>query len=95
MRKAVLVLATACAFAAPVAAEPLRMTPWNGERAQALPPKQGFSYPDCYCTDSVGRRVEIGQHACLQVGGRNRFALCDMSQNNPTWRFSEDPCPIS
>ncbi len=96
MRYAFLVLATTTFLAGPALAgattpgAPAPFTPIT-----TLPPKQGFSYPDCYCTDTQGRRVEIGQMACLQVGRRNRMALCDMSQNNPTWRFSGEMCPVS
>lgn len=57
------------------------------------PPKEGFSYPDCYCTDSGGKRVEMGQIACLKVGASEFLARCDMSVNNPTWRKEADGCP--
>ncbi|MEM8979363.1 MAG: hypothetical protein AAGD04_07755 [Pseudomonadota bacterium] len=56
---------------------------------------QTATYPDCYCTDSKGNRVEIGDAACLVIGTRAVLALCDMSLNNPIWRYQEDPCPIS
>jgi len=58
-----------------------------------LPPKEGFSYPDCYCTDSLGQRVEMGQMACLIIGTRRVLARCDMSVNNPTWREQSEGCP--
>ena len=57
------------------------------------PAKEGYSYPDCYCTDSEGERVELGQHVCLQIGSRQVWALCDMSVNNPTWRHDGAACP--
>lgn len=57
-------------------------------------PKRGYSYPDCYCTDSEGRRVELGETVCLTIGSRQVLARCDMSANNPTWRYeSTDGCP--
>jgi len=59
------------------------------------PPKEGFSYPDCYCTDSDGRRIEVGERACLVIGGREVTAECRMSLNSPAWRTLEDGCPIS
>jgi hypothetical protein len=59
------------------------------------PPKDGFSYPDCYCTDSEGRRVELGERACLVVGGREVTAECAMSLNNPAWRTLAEGCPLS
>lgn len=55
-------------------------------------PREGFSYPECYCTNR-GERVELGETACLRVGGRSFTARCDMSLNNPTWRRVEDGCP--
>lgn len=63
-------------------------------RAQFTPPpaKEGYSYPDCYCTDSDGRRVEMGQRACLTIGRRQVMARCGMSLNNPTWRTESEGC---
>jgi len=57
------------------------------------PAKEGFSYPDCFCTDSRGKRIELGQSACLTVGSRQVMARCDMSVNNPIWRYRTDGCP--
>ncbi|MBY8975648.1 hypothetical protein KHP62_07520 [Rhodobacteraceae bacterium NNCM2] len=57
------------------------------------PPKEGYSYPDCYCTDSTGERVEMGESACLHIGSRRVWARCDMSLNNPIWRESGESCP--
>ena len=54
-------------------------------------PKDGYAYPDCYCTNR-GVRVEIGETACLRVGGREFTARCDMSLNNPAWREERDGC---
>ncbi|WMS42463.1 hypothetical protein RDV64_20745 [Acuticoccus sp. MNP-M23] len=59
------------------------------------PAKEGFAYPDCYCTDTRGRRVEMGERVCLSVSGRNRLARCGMSQNTPVWRFERESCPLS
>ncbi|UWQ20825.1 hypothetical protein [Jannaschia sp. W003] len=47
---------------------------------------------DCYCTDSAGERVEMGETACLTVGDRSFLALCDMSLNVPIWRDTEHGC---
>jgi hypothetical protein len=57
------------------------------------PAKEGFSYPDCYCTDSNGQRVDMGKTACLVIGSRRILARCDMSVNNPTWRQESEGCP--
>jgi hypothetical protein len=57
------------------------------------PAKEGYSYPDCYCTDSDGQRVEMGQRACLRIGTRLVLARCEMSLNNPAWRPESEGCP--
>ena len=57
------------------------------------PAKEGYSYPDCFCTDSAGKRVELGERACLIIGSRRVLARCDMSVNNPTWRHESEGCP--
>ncbi|MCK0166066.1 hypothetical protein MWU52_00725 [Jannaschia sp. S6380] len=47
---------------------------------------------DCYCTDSQGGRVEMGERTCLSVGGRVFMARCDMSLNVPIWRDTGESC---
>lgn len=47
---------------------------------------------ECYCTDSTGDRVEMGEQLCLSVGGRAFMARCEMSQNVPMWRETGDTC---
>ena len=47
---------------------------------------------DCYCTDSNGARVELGETICLQVDGRMFMAQCQMSLNNPMWREVQEGC---
>ncbi|MCB1336326.1 MAG: hypothetical protein KDK10_02325 [Maritimibacter sp.] len=47
---------------------------------------------ECYCTDSVGARVEMGETICLSVGGRNFLARCEMSLNVPMWRDIGSDC---
>ena len=47
---------------------------------------------DCYCTDTQGARVELGQQICLFVNGRAFMALCDMSLNVPIWRDTGVGC---
>ena len=58
-----------------------------------VPPAHGFRYPDCYCTDSKGKRIEMGQKSCLQIGSQAVLAQCDMSLNSPTWRRLQEGCP--
>ena len=69
-----------------------KFTPAAGEYSPPKP-KKGFKYPDCFCTDSNGKRVEMGATACLKIGSQKVFAKCDMSLNNPTWRHLEEGCP--
>ena len=57
------------------------------------PPAPGYSYPDCYCTDSQGKRVDMGQTTCLTIGSKKITARCDMSLNNPAWRTESEGCP--
>jgi hypothetical protein len=56
------------------------------------PAKDGFSYPECYCTNR-GEKVAVGDTACLRIGGRDYLAQCDMSLNNPIWRRLSEGCP--
>ncbi|MEL6208785.1 MAG: hypothetical protein AAFU72_15185 [Pseudomonadota bacterium] len=57
------------------------------------PAKEGYSYPDCYCTDSTGGRVEVGQMACLRIGGREVTSRCEEAENLTIWRHQSDGCP--
>jgi len=50
---------------------------------------------DCFCTDSGGGRVELGQQICLFVDGRAFMAKCEMSLNNPIWRDTGEGCVSS
>lgn len=47
---------------------------------------------DCYCTDSKGLRVDLGESICLFVDGRAFMAQCQMSLNVPMWRKISDGC---
>ena len=47
---------------------------------------------ECYCTDSRGGRVEMGETICLHVDGKSFMAQCQMSLNNPMWRKVSDGC---
>jgi len=59
--------------------------------AQAQAVKQAKTI-DCYCTDSSGGRIELGESICLQVGGRMFTAQCQMSLNVPMWRETQNGC---
>ncbi|MEO0991966.1 MAG: hypothetical protein AAFX00_13595 [Pseudomonadota bacterium] len=55
--------------------------------------RPGGKVIECYCTDSQGARVELGQMICLNINGREFMAQCQMSLNNPMWREVETGCP--
>ena len=50
---------------------------------------------ECYCTDTQGGRVDLGQEICLVVNGRSFMALCEMSLNVPIWRDTGAGCVSS
>ena len=50
---------------------------------------------DCYCTDSSGGRIELGETICLHVDGKMFMAQCQMSLNVPMWRKISDGCVSS
>ncbi|OKL43628.1 hypothetical protein A3843_13480 [Pseudovibrio exalbescens] len=58
------------------------------------PAKEGYSYPECYCTNR-GKRVEVGSYTCLRIGDRQIWAFCDMSLNNPVLRHVQEGCPTA
>ena len=62
----------------------------SGAAADVVSP--GGKTVDCYCTDSRGSRVELGQFKCLHVGGRSFTAQCQMSLNVPMWREISQGC---
>ncbi len=63
----------------------------------SLPALADVTYPsgksvECYCTDRVGARIELGQTICMQVDGRMFMAQCQMSLNVPMWREVQQGC---
>ena len=60
------------------------------------PAKEGYSYPDCYCTNR-GEKVPVGAYSCLKIGSKEYTARCGMSLNNPAWRDKTEGCqqPLS
>ena len=50
---------------------------------------------DCYCTNTSGARVELGETICLHVNGRMFMAQCQMSLNVPIWRETQEGCTTS
>ncbi|GAW36739.1 hypothetical protein RA2_03814 [Roseovarius sp. A-2] len=47
---------------------------------------------ECYCTDTSGARIEMGETICLRVDGKMFMAKCAMSLNVPIWRKVSDGC---
>nr|WP_245815144.1 hypothetical protein [Shimia gijangensis] len=47
---------------------------------------------DCYCTDTQGGEVDVGETICLHVDGRSFMAQCQMSLNVPIWREVAPSC---
>ena len=92
MRKT-LMFAGALSLGIALGAGPATAGPPSNPNYSPPPAKEGFSYPDCYCTDSLGQRVEMGQMACLTIGSRRVLARCGMSVNNPAWREQSEGCP--
>lgn len=89
-------VALAVGVSDPVGADPLpKYTPAIPAQGGYTPPKpkEGFRYPDCFCTDSAGQRIELGKTTCLQIGSQQVLAQCAMSLNNPTWRRLQEGCP--
>lgn len=60
--------------------------------AAAQTPAPGVEWPECYCTDSRGERVEVGQRACLIVNGNAFLATCEKALNVTTWRDTGEGC---
>lgn len=66
----------------------------SAEPYRPPPAKEGFSYPECYCTNR-DQRMEVGGFSCLTVDGERFLAQCDLSLNSPIWRKVEDSCPTA
>ena len=60
--------------------------------AQADVKGPGGKTIDCYCTDTQGDRVDLGETICLFVDGRAFLAQCQMSLNVPMWREVSQGC---
>ena len=52
-------------------------------------------WPECFCTDRSGARIELGETTCLSVDGRTYLARCEMMLNNPMWREIGSSCAVS
>lgn len=47
---------------------------------------------ECFCTDTQGKRWELGDVICLTVDRRSYLAKCEMAQNVPFWRDQNEGC---
>lgn len=54
-----------------------------------------MKWPECYCTDQTGARVELGETICLTVDHRSYLARCQMVLNNPAWHEVAASCTVS
>lgn len=68
------------------------LVPASAQTFEPPPAKEGFSYPELYCTNR-GHRVEMGEASCLRVDDEVFLARCGMSLNSPAWRRIQDGCP--
>ena len=73
---------------------PLQSQPAEAARIHRT---KGPLYPhlpgvECYCTDREGARVEMGELRCMDLGGRQFLAQCQMSLNVPMWREVSEGC---
>ena len=69
----------------------LTVTPLTASADGAM----GGTSVDCYCTDTTGSRIEIGEMTCLHVDGKTFMAQCQMALNVPIWRKVSDGCVMS
>ena len=60
------------------------------EAALAAPPDHG-----CTCRNRDGSKYELGQIACVRVGGNAYLARCEMNLNVTTWKKLRDGCPTA
>ncbi|RWA75636.1 hypothetical protein EN836_11515 [Mesorhizobium sp. M1C.F.Ca.ET.193.01.1.1] len=58
--------------------------------ALALAPAPVVAAPACLAN---GKSFEVGETACLTVGGKSHLARCDMVLNNTSWTKIKDECP--
>ncbi|MFD2343577.1 hypothetical protein [Sinorhizobium terangae] len=49
----------------------------------------------CTCRNRDGSKYEIGQTACIRVGGISYLARCEMNLNVSTWKKLRDGCPTA
>ena len=87
---------TRAALALTLALAPLAASaqdrPAAGDDYVRPPAKEGHSYPECYCTDTRGRRIEVGETACLRIGDREVRSRCTKRRNLVIWRHIEQGC---
>ena len=66
--------------------------PLSAHSDDATKSSADVQWPDCYCTDKTGKRIELGETIRMYVDGRSFTARCEMSLNNPMWRDTGDGC---
>ncbi|WP_026187425.1 hypothetical protein [Ensifer sp. BR816] len=60
------------------------------ESVDASPPDRR-----CTCRNRDGTKYELGQIACIRVGGISYMARCEMDLNVTTWKKVRDGCPTA
>ena len=93
MRYLMLLTAVLLMGAPPAMAEDAERSQYRDPNWNPPAPKEGYSYPECYCTDTDGQRVGLGELACLRIGQREVTARCETSLNNTIWRDQFEGCP--
>ena len=60
--------------------------------AELYPPLPGVEY---YCTDTEGRRVDLGGVICITASCQTWMARCEMAASNrmAMWRKTQEGCP--
>jgi hypothetical protein len=54
-----------------------------------------FADDNCYCINSTGGRVAVGDVACLKTNRGMQEARCGFVLNNTSWIFTGKPCPLA
>ncbi|WP_046118538.1 hypothetical protein [Ensifer aridi] len=75
----------------------LRVLALSAAAAAMVAGSVSASPPDrrCACRNRDGARYELGQVACIRVGGTSYLARCEMNLNVMTWKKLQDGCPTA
>jgi hypothetical protein len=62
--------------------------------ATLLAPSFAFAEIKCECR-LFGNYVSVGDKVCMHTPSGARMASCEMVQNNPSWIFEDNECPMA